>query len=159
MKTFHLNDLKTIGINPLTGEADAYCMRLLCDLSESGCLLVARYHGLRYDSSKLGSDASPFTDNWNSMVGDVPAVASVMLTRETLWSIARFALYEQGYEYVIATDDTYYALKEWEEYTRPYLELASGNPAYKVFRNPAQTNTAQPRAGDRNQHAMTGRTE
>lgn len=71
-----------LGINVLTGEACRLGQRLLCDLTEDAKGLVQQYFGAEMK----------FDKNNNSMVGDEPAVASVMMGRDTLREIAVFGM-------------------------------------------------------------------
>jgi hypothetical protein len=83
-KSFHKPDeLVDYGIVPLTGEACAYGMRVLFDLSQEGKDIVASWLSLTQDA---------FYQNWNSVVGDEPAVASVMLDRQLIVPLMRFIL-------------------------------------------------------------------
>lgn len=84
MRTFRSwNDLKSFGIDYLTGESCAYGYRGLCDLTESGIRLVA---------DCLGIDAHLFRlslpDNWNSK-----GVASIMLAQQMITPLAVFACF------------------------------------------------------------------
>jgi hypothetical protein len=81
-------DLESIGILPLTGEACAFSLRILCDLNEKGVGLVERAFGLYIDR-----EASP--RNMNSIVGSVPAVRSMMFTWDQLTDIWVYALAER----------------------------------------------------------------
>jgi hypothetical protein len=151
MKNVGYSDLKTFGINPLTGEADAFCMRTLCDLNQQGAEMMRQYLGLG------AGDA--FAAGWNSEVNGQPTVASIMLTRDTIWSFAKFCLFCEGYDYIVEHSYGLIGLREEDSYTKPYLELCSeaGN-RHKLLRNPTSHST-QPRVGDRNIHMATGRTD
>lgn len=153
MKTYKFDDLKEIGINPLTGEACIYGQRLLCDLNEDGAKLVQRFFSLPPADP---ADAFGLAKNWNSMVGAKPAVASIMLTRETLRGLLRFHIFavEQADAYV-ECDYQIVSLMQTDEYFHSYEELGNG---HKFVRNYAKAST-HPRVGDRNVHAATGRTE
>lgn len=155
MKSISYSNLSDIGINPLTGEACAYSMRVLCDLNEDGVALVAAF---------LGLPAFPkpaFAENWNSTVGYKPAVGSVMLTRTALPEIIRFALLQRGYKYVVGRDGDM-------NHTGFNDSDTEKNPAMSLYRdrtscffegeNPLRL-WVNPSAGsDRNTHAFTGRT-
>jgi hypothetical protein len=78
------------GINVLTGEACGLGMRLLCDLTEKGKLLIEEFFG--------GCLTLQAGSNWNSNVGDEPAVASVMLPHSIWLELAAFALLKEGYD-------------------------------------------------------------
>jgi hypothetical protein len=160
-----LHHLEQYGINLLTGESDAYCMRLLCDLNEDGVALVRTYFGM----PKHVEVKSQFNENWNSQVNGKPAIASILLAHEILWEIAKFALlHVDGYDYVVknygltggdkgnrliqhyhARMNEYYALDDAEREKQ-------GPLPFNIFINCAKTATG-PRVGDRMVHAMSGR--
>jgi hypothetical protein len=148
-----IGDLVQYGINPLTGEACTYSMRILCDLSAEGAALVANYFGLPHCEGMV-----IFNKNWNSMVGDKPAVASVMLARDCFATLARFAMFNVDQcEYVVvskAGDIT--GFSHTDDYGPKYLELVQNSPdgIYTLYRNYNKGSTT-----GRNQHAFTGRTE
>lgn len=125
--------LTQFGVNPLTGEACAHNLRILCDLSTSGVTLLTQFLGVNTLTHAL-------TPNWNSRVGERPAVASVMLPRETLRPLLVFALLQQGHDYVTVDDPTGYTQEEWDRYPGP-------KPA--AIRNLGR---------QRNTHEMSGRT-
>ena len=142
-------DLQQFGIQYLTGEACTYSLRILCDLSEEGCLLVCDYLGLPPDTK--------FAANWNSMVGSAPAVASVMLARDSVRQIAHFAFFRMGALAMLTKHGTYVGIFDADLLER-YVKLIAENPdmGYDLYRN---TRTGNPAEGSRNVHAMTGRTE
>ena len=160
MKHLTFSNLSDIGINPLTGEACAYSQRTLCDLNEDGCVLLADWLGLKYDSSKLHSDASAFAENWNTTVGHKPAVASVMLDRTVFPALMRFALLRKGYQYVLGAENctNYSAFNDSDLNQYPglqhYLDGTNCDQGNLLYRNPRRT---QPGVGSRNEHAFTGR--
>lgn len=150
MKSVHIvgwGDLKQYGINYLTGEACAYSMRLLCDLSEEGADLMRRFFGLPHNAT--------FNPQWNSMVGDKPAVASVLLSRGLFDDLCRFILLSCDMDIVLKSPDG-----SWCGYARPneavmlMVDGVAENKSWQVYRN---YRVGIP--GDRNQHAFTGRTE
>ncbi len=83
-----------LGINVLTGEACRLGQRLLCDLTEDAKALVQQYFGAEIK----------FDKNNNSMVGDEPAVASMMLGRDTLREIAVFGMMAKNCLAIIDSD-------------------------------------------------------
>lgn len=91
-----LNQLKKYGINFLTAESCAYSLRLLLDLNEDGVKIVSRW---------LGGNVN-FRDgsNWNPRVGDKPAVASILLSREAIDNLITFILYDVEKCYAIQID-------------------------------------------------------
>lgn len=147
--------LSELGISPLTGEACAYSMRILCDLNEDGLLLVRDYFGW--------PQAAQLSENWNSQVNGKPAVASIMLHRDVFPSLVVFALFRKGYRYV-AQDESWWhctGFNDEDIEKRPVLKLYLEKPAEfgkRLFVNPKATSTA-PSVGSRNVHAFSGRVE
>jgi hypothetical protein len=141
------NDMRQFGVNSLTGEACAYSMRLLCDLSGDGAALVADYFGLK--------NTSVFQPNWNSMVGEHAAIASVMLVREELIPLATFALFRMGVLAVVERGRRCDLIGVFDaDWLKRYEDLIASAPdcGYAIRRNP------RPSGGSRNQHAFSGRT-
>ena len=134
-------DLQPFGIGALTGEACAYSMRLLCDVNDSGRDILAEYFGINYEG---------FTSPWNSQVGGQESVGSIMLTRELLMPLATFVLFRSGALALVKQGSTLIGLYDQEK-VRAYHEAG-----YPLTRNPTE-HAAQPHAGSRNVHAMTGR--
>lgn len=135
-------DLQAFGIAPLTGEACAFSMRLLCDVNEAGSALLQEYWGV--PSLQL---APPM----NSQVDGVSSIGSVMLPRQGWQDLAAFAAFRDGaLGYVRRKDGTLMALFTVPLFER-YLDLSAD-----VVRNPAIASRA-PRVGSRNVHEMTGR--
>lgn len=159
MKTLTFSKLPEIGINPLTGEACAFSMRILCDLSQEGADLMRDYLG-------LSASADVFNPNWNSFVGDKPAVASIMVERDMFSKIMIFALFREGYKYVMASQayDSYTAYSDDDLASNGALKAAhegvrDGKAEHvRLYVNPKATSTA-PSVGSRNVHQFTGRTE
>ena len=149
-------DLKAFGINPLTGEACAYARRMLCDLSEEGVTLLTAYLGLRHTAEARHA----FPRNMNEFVGDRPAIAGVMLTRETLRDLMVFALWHvDQYDYVLESPAGYTGFNEGDKYGVHYLRGdANGTmpQGYRLLTNCAKRSRAL-HGGDRNGHAMSGR--
>lgn len=154
MKSLSMSEVNQIGINLLTGEADAYCMgRILCDLNEHGVALVREYFGMA-----VALDPKvQFPANWNGMVGDEPSVASVMLTRETINHLIQFSLFREGYEYVVVHTYGYVGLNRDDEYYQGYVDLCASRGSHNMIRNPSFTSGA-PSEGGRNTHIFSGRT-
>lgn len=153
MKTLHdAHALTDYGLNPLTGEADAYSRRTLCDLSNEGIILLTAYFGLSHTLEA----ARAFPKNYNSSVGDKPAVASVMLARGTMDDLMIFALlHVDQFDYVMQTPGGYAGFNDGDQYGERYLH--QGLPeGYRLHYNAAKRCT-QPHVGDRNVHAMSGR--
>lgn len=78
-------DLEQFGIRILTGEACAYGMRVLCDLTEEGLRHVENFFSVLCPN-----------ENWNSS-----AVKSVLLPRSLFIDLAAFVLLETGSEVVV----------------------------------------------------------
>ena len=140
--------LKQYGISLLTGEACAYNMRVLCDLSQKGKKLISGY---------LGLPDCTFAPNWNSTVDDEPAVASIMLPRCVFKELNIYILFHvEKSDIAISFEDiSFYGLKREDEYYQSYLDLANEHSGIKVYRNPCNT---APSENGRNIHQFTGRT-
>ena len=145
---YTLQDLEPYGVNLLTGEADRLSFRILCDLNEDGCALVSDYLGLPRDTK--------YADNWNSTVNGQPAIGSVMLSADTLWELARFALLTVDKFDAVIKANGLLGLNYDEPHAAWHLQQASGNQHF-IYRNYAKGSSA-PGVGSRNTHAMTGRT-
>ena len=144
------SDLSKFGINPLTGEACKYGQRLLCDLSEDGVALVRDLFGL---PAVVSDVRDQFPINWNSMVGDKPAIASIMLPRGMFGDICRFALFRAGYELVIWSHDG-----GWAGYMQSDIPKDITHEKLEAMYKAVYRNPAPGAASSRNQHAMSGRT-
>lgn len=138
----HWADLKDYGINPLTGEACAYSLRILCDVSQKGADLLTLFFGGNIQ----------FTDksNWNSKVGEDDAVASITLPRGILDDLRVFILlYVHNCKYVylytrdtVTGTNTDYPVSEG---VHRYVNLAMKDGSVSI--------------GGRNVHQATGRVE
>lgn len=154
------NDLEAFGIVALTGEACGYAMRLLCDVTEGGKLLVERFLG--------GNVTIRPGSNWNGGSKDDPHVGSVLLSRGVFTDLAAFCLLRNGGRGSVAAREDGTVL-EWDERElhgfqdgtldedkrseiRETYERAYGIKRY--YRR-----STDPGTGDRNQHMMSGRTE
>jgi hypothetical protein len=156
MKVFSCNywpSLRQYGINPLTGEACGYGLRVLCDLTNRGERIITGYFGLIYEP-----DRSMFPTNWNSEVNGSPAVASVMLPREILQSLLVYISFhvDDADVVVIGPSGEMIALRYSDPQYDEYMRIASELKEYEVLRNPI--NRAASYRG-RNIHAMSGRVE
>lgn len=154
----HINnwgDLQKYGINCLTGEACAYSMRLLCDLNEEGAKSICDFFGIPLCTTVKYAQ---FAANRNSMVGDKPAVASIMLTRGIFDELARFLLFNvDNVDYVVGSGSSGFAgytKADLVEYGKDEKDLSL---IYKhcIWRN---NKNAAASVGDRNVHQMTERT-
>ena len=154
---YSFSDMKKYGINALTGEACAYSMRVLCDLNIDGCKAVTQFLGLPFDPANI---YCTFNKQWNSMVGDKEAVASIMLSRDSFRSLIIFTLFNTGnFDYVVEDPaGSFVGLDCMDKYLHGYLELAEEDHRYIVHRNHAKRSNA-PVVNGRNVHAMSGRAE
>lgn len=153
MRTANFNswaDFREYGINFLTGEACAFSMRLLCDLSEKGQEVVTDFLGL--------PSSIQLAPSWNSHVGEAPAVASVMLPRGLFQELARFIAFAVlGHKYVVIMPDS-----SVHSYEDGYIE-SNGltlEKAKSLLQGDWYTNcrsSSAPQVGSRNVHAATGR--
>jgi hypothetical protein len=150
------DDLSQYGLKPLTGEADAYSRRLLCDLNQQGVILLTAYFGLSHTLEARHA----FPRNWNSMVGEWPAVASVLLSRDTLRDLMVFSLLHVGqFDYVLDSPNGFTGFNEGDSYSEAYLRGdANGTmpTGYSLHRNFCKGSQA-PQVDGRNVHAMSGR--
>lgn len=119
MKHYHnpINGIKEFGIDALTGEACAYGLRLLCDLSAEACDLVRDFFGL--------GDKTAFDRNMNSSheyEGTIHQhVSSMMLPRGIFAELLYFALIHKGkyevYLWNVKTDEiTCCSKKDYNEH-------------------------------------------
>jgi hypothetical protein len=146
---------QTLGVNPLTGEACALSMRILCDVNEQGAALLREYFGLPTDCK--------LSDPWNSKVGNAPAVASFMIDRKAFPALVHFALLRAGCQYVYGRDDeidsTGFSDSDLEEYPdlADYIsgtaKRAGFDKGARLYRNWC----AGPAVGTRNVHAASSR--
>lgn len=133
-------ELEPYGINYLTGEADRYGERVLCDLSVAGVDLLQTYFG--------GTITFTSESNWNSRVGDAPAIASVLLPRDLLFPLFRFILFHvHQVQVIVKAGDCHYGFNDmsWQSFFDEKI--------MKLYRNP----TGGDGGGDRHVHAMSGR--
>lgn len=139
--------LTQFGINMLTGEACRFSQRLLCDLNETGRDLVADY---------LGITSEGFTAPWNSSVSDTPAVASVLLHRESLNQLAEFAMFRDGALAVAFANGIILGLYE-ETLVDRWAEYLEHTPANGSLRRNYAVQVGPHQVGSRNVHMATGR--
>lgn len=155
MKTanFHSwTDFKEFGINYLTGESCAYGMRALCDVSNKGRETLCSFLGLPYDTA--------FAENWNSMVGDDPAIGSMLIPRGLFKELARYiAFHVLNHAYVLEqADGSVHSYPEgYMEAHGLTIEKARDLLAGSWYTNPAVGRSGT--VGGRNVHAMSGRVE
>jgi hypothetical protein len=142
-------DLENYGINLLTGEACRVGRRVLTDLTERGRRIVADMLGL--------GDQRGFAENWNSRVGDSPAVASVMLPYSMIRDLMTWCLIHDGCTAIIETDDEYVYGREDSDGTE-WDELVEHCRKYHKWVR-VITLRSGPSRGTRMVHAMSGRIE
>jgi len=148
-------DLSQFGIVPLTGEACGLAMRLLCDVTEEGKKLIERFLGGTVEV-KRGS-------NWNGGRDEHSHVGSVMLPRSIFGDLAAFCLLTTGKEGVVTMGDGTVRELDSEHYER-YQKLDADRAAVEGSAFPQMLQriwrrSTDPGTGDRNTHAMSGRTE
>lgn len=145
MKTIrNWRNLEEYGILLLTGEADPYCMRGLCDLTPAGKRILEEFFGV----SEL-----TLPPNWNSRQGQV---ASILLHYDLLIPLAKFILYHiENFEKIgIASDGSITGFNVGdieEEYYDSYFEK-------RVWTNPNPHRDRLRINKNRNEHQFTGRT-
>ncbi len=149
------NDLREFGIDILTGEACAYGMRVLCDVSARGAQTVRELFGLPHNT--------PLADNWNGGRGNAngPSVGSVMLPYDCFKQLAVFCLFADGAAAAVDREDG--AVEGW------YPDDPDGDndrfqrhlDVLREMKNLTRTYSpvGGPRVGSRTTHAMTGRTD
>ena len=142
-RTLRYSNLPELGINPRTGEACAFSMRILCDLNEDGCNLVREFLGLPYDAR--------FAARMNSHVNGSPSIASFMLPRSMFAELYKFALFMEGWAWIVEYGDAWIGMTQ-EHYDKFKDSLPSTTKAYFNWKSPGQ-----PSVGSRNVHAFTGR--
>ncbi len=142
-------DLEKYGINPLTGEACAYSLRILCDVNQSGKELLERYFGNTITINP-GS-------NWNSEVNKEPAIGSVMLPHEFLKPLATFILFhiEHCFAIIDQAGSGLYGVSEAD--LAQYLEyMPNGLNFRRNYQYQSDPSVVQ---GDRNIHQMSGKVD
>jgi len=155
-------NLEQFGIKPLTGEADALGYRILCDLTEQGVKVFHETFGIPERTC-----GHALADNWNS-----GAVASVMLSDDSIRPLAVMGFYLQG-KVMVITDTAVYGLDAMEDVVLDnsgdfYNFVDYANDKGKPIRWPEaygriiriirpKTSDGQLVQGTRNVHQMTGR--
>lgn len=141
------NDLLTnFGINLLTGEADKYGIRILCDVSDRGKQILCEF---------LSVDTIKFFPNWNSRVGDADATGSFLLGRNMIDDLVTFLWFYKRNAYAISPSGFGYTSYTEADVNR-YCELYNDADELNLRRNWNHSPT-QPSC-DRNEHAFSGRT-
>lgn len=146
------NDLRQFGIDMLTGEACAFGMRLLCDVSEKGAKTIREFFGLPYNA--------PLGENWNSGRNSVEGehVGSVMIPYELRSQLAVFCLLCDGAAAVSVSKSGhvvgYYPeddAAQWAQHIEFMNEAQVMDRTYSPM--------GGPRVGSRMVHLMTGRVD
>lgn len=144
MKTINCwDDLSRYGIVPLTGEACGLSYRILCDVTASGKRIIEK---------ALGIAQLDLRDNWNHGSAEDPHIGSIMLAPEFLPFLGVFALLEHGSREAYLTKGNGVVGIESTD-SADQLESFKRFSANNLVRRFAYAGTA----GDRNQHAMSGR--
>ena len=130
-------DLERYGIMWLTGEADPYALRILCDLNEQGMQIIKEFLGL--------SDMSVFK-NWNSKNN---ATGSFMMPRSMYRDLLKFIIF-----HVEGCDCAYESYDGYQGYMQADIDRASDD-----FKTRLTWNFNRGKQNNRNTHAMSGRTE
>lgn len=137
-------DLEAYGIDALTGEACAYAMRMLCDVTARGKELLESFLG--------GTVTIRPETNWNGGSKDDPHVGSILLPRGILGELAPFLLLKTTILPVLTTRDGVHRAVTYERAAR-YATLDTTYITHWWRR------ASEPATTDRNTHAMSGRTE
>lgn len=140
--------MKKYGIGFLTGEADAYSIRGLCDVNQKGKELLEKFFG--------GTIEIRLNTNWNSKVNGEESIGSIMLPYGILKELATFCLFQvDGYYCAIYhRDDS--ILGAFEEDFKRYQEFMP-EIAYRL--NWAYKADPSISRDGRNVHQMSGRVE
>jgi len=139
------------GINTLTGEADKYSLRILCDLNKKGVETISTFFG-------INAIENGFPPNWNSFVNEQKAVASFMLPRGTFNDLAHFIAFHHHNAFALEQSGNGYILYSKKDFEEVVKALGEENKLFnKVYRNFNYRDTENYDASDRNEHLMSGR--
>lgn len=139
------DDLRTFGIECLTGEACGLSYRLLCDVTE---------RGKRVLQVALGIPDLNLPDSWNRGDPDDPHVGSMMVAPELLVPLGVFALLENGCREVWRTkSDGLFGFEPTDDPERIDVLKRFHVENDNLVRRYAYAGTA----ADRNRHEMSGR--
>jgi hypothetical protein len=147
----NMHDLEKYGLNYLTGEACAYGMRVLFDLNDDGKALLTKFWSCAY------IDIYP---RMNNKVNGQPATGSVMLTHQMLAPLCEFIMFDiEQVDFIAIGNGDYHGYMNTDQnrYGEDDVATVMENAGYKIHRNWKRMNSSQPSVGDRNVHAMTGR--
>jgi len=144
MKTIStLDDLRSYGIVPLTGEACGLMYRILFDVTKRGKKILEK----AFDVSELR-----LRENWNCGADTDPHVGCIMLPHDMLPFIGVFALLESGCKEVWLT-------KSGSVIGTQRTDRKEDVERFKQFHadDLARRFSYAGTAGDRNEHMMSGR--
>ena len=135
-------DFEPYGIISLTGEADPYSMRLLCDITEQGKALLEEFFG--------GGVTLGLPPNWNSK-----GVGSILLSYGLFQELAMFIMFHkcQHYYAVLYPDGGVHGYGVNEMNEEKLDKMKEYIPGLNVRRN----YNVEP-GKNRNEHQFTGRT-
>lgn len=137
------NDLRSLGFDPLTGEACGLGYRILFDLTEGGRKILGKCFGI--PDMRLA-------EAWNRGAADDPSVGSVLLSHDMLVPVGIFALLESGCTEVWQLTGGELLGIEASD-SAAHIEAAHDVYASQRVRTYRYGGTA----GDRNRHVMSGR--
>lgn len=137
------NDVSSLGIVPLTGEACGLNYRILFDVTEQGRHILGTCFGIPH---------LQLAEAWNRGGTENPHVGSILLSREMLVPVGIFALLETG------------CTEVWQDADGSLLGIEKcDSPEHiatvKRVHQPSLVRTYRygGTAGDRNIHVMSGR--
>ena len=152
-----LNDMEAFGIVPLTGEADALSLRILCDLTEQGVKIVQMALGLATTTAKPDEPPPGFLPPWNTSTNGHQHVACIMLDYDAWKHLAVFALgLDQAGKIVVYKTGVvcgFYFPGDEEDFENA---VESRNTASLGWARLFDGWAKKPN-GDRNRHVMSGR--
>ena len=138
----NIRDLRPFGINPLTGEACAYGLRQLCDLTRDGKKTLEAFYGSYITSP-----------NWNCKVGETKAEFSCMISRSTFEDLMKFIIWREGCKYMTIKGNVITGFVDLDDEQKAYVEKTGG----QLYCSPVSQ--VQPQVDGRNVHQATGRTQ
>ncbi len=152
MKTIeNWSDLRSFGFDRLTGEACAYGMRQLVDMSAMGAATWREFLGLPYNAT--------LAESWNSGTHNPsgPSVASAMIPYDLFRQLAVFCLFKDGAASVVVMGE---GVEGWYP-DDDQADLETHLELYRRWKTLVRTYSplGGPRVGSRMTHAMSGRTD
>ena len=146
----HGFSMEKYGLNCLTGEACAFGLRLLFDVSDEGKRLLADFFGVHEVT---------FAGNWNPTVNGKPATGSILLPRELWLPLCLFIMFQiEQCDIVLINKKGTNSVFGYNE-SDGDVDLNDGylNEEYDIRRNYASKDPSISRGG-RNVHQFTKRT-